>query len=63
MPDYSKQAKKRMRELIGIAYERELRQELDTLYEQFQQWRQGTLDIWDMKELVHIPSGTCPRFI
>lgn len=40
----TKRLKKRMRELMGIAYERELRQELEKLATQFQLWQQDKID-------------------
>lgn len=50
---YSKTAYKKMKELSGKAYERELHEEMDKLAGQFQLWRDNQIDIWDLEEAVH----------
>lgn len=50
---YSKTVYKKMRELSGKAYEKELRGELEKLAEQFQLWRDTRIDTWDLVEAVH----------
>jgi hypothetical protein len=50
---YSKAVYKKMKELSGKAYERELRGEMEKLAEQFQLWRDNQIDTWDLKEAVH----------
>lgn len=50
---YSKAAYKKMGELSKMAYERELRGEIEKLAEQFQLWRDNRIDIWDLEEAVH----------
>ncbi|MGL5514959.1 MAG: hypothetical protein ACRDBM_17230 [Sporomusa sp.] len=50
---YSKKVKKQMRELVGIAYERELRQELEKLAAQFQLWQQSKINTFDLEHRIH----------
>lgn len=50
---YSKEVYRKMRELSGKAYERELCEEMEKLAEQFQLWRDNQIDTWDLEEAVH----------
>lgn len=48
-----KKMKRKVRELCGIAYERELRRHLDVLFNQFFEWSKGTLSTWDLVDAIH----------
>ena len=50
---YTKAIRKRMRELVGIAYERELSLELTKLEEQFKRWKIGEVDAFELSHLIH----------
>ncbi len=50
---YTKAVNKKMRELSNQAYERELRQELKKLAEQFKLWEDSQIDTWDLEQKVH----------
>ena len=51
--NYPKAVYKKMRELSGIAYERELRREMEELYAQFQLWRENQIDTWALEKAIH----------
>ena len=53
MREYPKPTKKRLRELMGTAYERELQRELGTLEQSFAAWRAGSLSSAELSERVH----------
>lgn len=50
---YSKVIRKRLRELVGIAYERELRLELEQLDGKFQLWHDGAIDSFELEHCIH----------
>jgi hypothetical protein len=50
---FSKAVRKRMRELVNMAYERELRSELEKLADQFELWKETKIDTFDLAEYVH----------
>lgn len=49
----TRKQKKRMQELATVAYERDLSNCLEMLFEQFQRWKQGEHSAWDMAGAVH----------
>lgn len=50
---YSKSVRKRMRELVAVAYERELSRELGKLAEKFELWKEDKLDSFELSERIH----------
>jgi hypothetical protein len=50
---YTKAVHKQMRELANLAYERELRLELEKLAEQFQSWKENKIDAFDLEHHIH----------
>lgn len=50
---YTKAQRKKLCELAGIAYERELDQELEKLYKQFNNWRDKKINGFELNELIH----------
>jgi hypothetical protein len=50
---FSKKQKKEMRELQGLAWQRELEEELGTLENFFSSWRDGTLDAFELSDRIH----------
>ena len=44
---------KTLRKLAGLAYERELTQELEAVARQFDRWREGGISCWDLSDLIH----------
>jgi len=53
MHRYTKAQKKKLRELAGIANERELDQEMEKLYQHFATWRGGKIDCFELSDLIH----------
>jgi hypothetical protein len=53
MQDLTKAARKTIRKLAGIAYERELSRELTKLEERFADWRSGRIDPFELNEAIH----------
>lgn len=49
----SKKLRKQMRELVGLAYERELNQSLADLAHYFDEWRQNTIDGFQLNDCIH----------
>jgi hypothetical protein len=52
-PDLTKAQKRRLTELGGIAYERDLSAELGKLESEFAIWRAGRLDAFDLQQAIH----------
>ncbi|MCE5285644.1 MAG: hypothetical protein LLG02_07340 [Pelosinus sp.] len=50
---YSKSVRKRMRELVAEAYERELRLELNKLADKFKLWQSDEMDTFALAERIH----------
>lgn len=50
---YTKAVRKRMRQLINVAYERELRLELEKVDKQFQLWKEDKIDTFDLEHDIH----------
>ena len=53
MKTVTKRTRKVLRKLADVAYERELTARLEGLAEKFDGWRAGTLDPWDLENLIH----------
>ena len=53
MDRYTKAQKKRLRQLRDAAYERELDHELEKLYRDFKNWRNKTIDGFELNDLIH----------
>jgi hypothetical protein len=53
MSSFTKAEKKQLRRLAGIAYERELERELSSLLGQFQNWRNGEIDPFELSDHIH----------
>lgn len=52
-PDLTKSQRRHLRELAGIAYERELSRELTALEREFARWRGGTIDAHGLGDRIH----------
>lgn len=53
MRDLPKSIKRVLRELNGLAHERELQRALGDLEAQFRAWRSGEIDCWELKDRIH----------
>ena len=53
MKNYNKPTRKKLRELTGIAYERELAKALKKLHEQFNNWQAKNIDTFELNDLIH----------
>ena len=53
MNEYSKETKKSLRELAGLAYERDMSRCLEVLYEHFKTWENGGISPFDLNDLIH----------
>lgn len=53
MNDYPKQIKKELRELSGLAYQRELDEELEKIAKQFDDWRQKKISCFELNAKIH----------
>lgn len=51
--EYSKPFKKEMRRIAGIAYQREMDEELGKLYEQFKKWEKKEIDCFQLNDIIH----------
>jgi len=51
--DFTKAQRRRLRELGGIAYERDLSGELTKLESEFRRWRGGEIDAFELSETIH----------
>ena len=50
---FTKSQKKKLRELAGIANERELDREMEKLYQHFENWRSGKVSCFELSDLIH----------
>lgn len=53
MEKISKKQRAHLRELAGRAYEIELSKCLMVLDEQFEKWKSGKMDVWQLSDLIH----------
>lgn len=53
MSKLPKQLRKQIRNLINIAYTRELTYQLDNLAKKFDDWRENKIDCWELSDLIH----------
>jgi hypothetical protein len=52
-PTFTKSQRRRVRELCGLAYERDLSEALGQLEINFRRWRDGEIDAHELSELIH----------
>jgi hypothetical protein len=52
-PNLTKAQRRRLRELGGIAYERDLSEQLTNLESEFKRWRAGEIDAFALAEVIH----------
>jgi hypothetical protein len=53
MKQLSKAGRKHFRELADLSYERELGRALDELLLQFERWKKGEIDAFELNEKIH----------
>ncbi len=53
MNDLTKKQRKHIREMAGVAYEREMSAALDKLLASFQKWKRGEMSPFDLDEEIH----------
>ena len=53
MIEYPKHIKEQLRELSGTAYQRELNAALSDVDKQFELWKQGKIDCWELEAFIH----------
>jgi hypothetical protein len=51
--EFTKSQRRRLRELSGVAYERDLAAELEKLEASFRRWRAAELDAFELSDLLH----------
>ena len=51
--NYSKLIRKKLRELAGLAHERELSRALETLDSHFARWRRQEIDCFELNDRIH----------
>lgn len=51
--ELTKAQRRRLRELAGVAYERDLSEELAKLEPEFQRWRAGEMDAFALSDAIH----------
>lgn len=51
--DMPKNIKRDLRSLVRLAHEAELRKALEDLHADFERWKSGEIDSFDMADLVH----------
>ncbi|MEK6564079.1 MAG: hypothetical protein AABZ65_03505 [Candidatus Omnitrophota bacterium] len=50
---FTKSERKELRELVGLAYERELGKALEALEESFRQWRKKKISAFELSDRIH----------
>ena len=53
MNRYTKSQRKKLQQLASIANERELDQELEKLFQHFENWRSGKINCFELNDLIH----------
>ena len=53
MYQFTKAERRELRRLTGLAYERELSQATGALQGQFERWRAGEINVFELSELIH----------
>ena len=53
MKQYSKEIRKKFRELAALAYEREMNERLRELAEKFEKWREKKITSLEFNEMIH----------
>ena len=51
--ELTQKQRKHIREMTGVAYEREMAAALDTLLAAFQKWKQGGMSLFKLDEEIH----------
>lgn len=51
--EYPKRIKKHLRDLVSKSYKRELDNELLELYKEFDNWKQGNIDCFELCDIIH----------
>lgn len=51
--ELTKKQKKHIRDMTGMAYEREMTAALEMLLAAFQEWKQGAMTVFDLDEKIH----------
>jgi len=50
---FTKSERKELKRLVGLAYERELAKALESLEENFRQWKKNKITAFELGELIH----------
>jgi len=50
---FTKLERKELRRLAGLAYERELAKALETLEENFRQWKKNKITVFELSDFIH----------
>jgi hypothetical protein len=53
MQDLPKPIKRALRQIMDVAYERDLHRELEKLDQSFAAWRDGTINSFELNEIIH----------
>lgn len=53
MPAMSKKQKKHLQDLSDRCHELEMSEALNELFDDFQKWKKGEIDVWDLNEKIH----------
>jgi hypothetical protein len=61
MPAMSKKQKKHLKELSVRCHELEMSEALNKLFDDFQNWKKGEIDVWDLNQNIHIHHDTTAR--
>ena len=61
MPAMSKKQKKHLQELSDRCYELEMSEALDALYDDFKNWKNDKISVWDLNERIHQHHNTTAR--
>jgi len=57
----SKKQKKHLKELSDRCHELEMSEALKELFDDFQKWKNGEIDVWDLNEKIHFHHDTTAR--
>ena len=61
MPAISKKQKNHLQDLSDRCYELEMSEALNELFNDFQKWKNGKIDVWDLNEQIHLHHDTTAR--
>jgi hypothetical protein len=51
--EFTKRQRKLFRELAAKAHERDVRRHLEKLHAEFERWREGEIETWDLTDAIH----------